>query len=329
MADLDSDGYPEIITANDGLLDYTVSTLRNNQDGTFAAPVSYPLFSMGTDKEFLHPQSLVTADINGDSHLDVVVANEAARQNPNFLSIFLNDGLGSGGLMGVSQLNTFGYSFDCSGRNLAALDLDGDSDTDLVTVTELQFLNVSLNRGDGTFEDPSVTPDSLSRPTSLVTADFDGDADIDVMSMDESTFLYLYRNQGDGTFAEVESVYITGSLRPEALAAADYNGDTFVDVAVALSTSFHGDSPRLRIFLNDGDGNFTADQAGSETPVSKDVLTYPQAIETADLDGDSRPDLAVADGTTGYLVVFFNETDSPTPPTPTPPPVEVEDWGRY
>jgi hypothetical protein len=61
--DLDGDGHLDLEAVFGG----EVAVLLGNGDGTFAAPVDYPVPSQ--------PQSLVVADVNGDQLLDVVTTN--------------------------------------------------------------------------------------------------------------------------------------------------------------------------------------------------------------------------------------------------------------
>jgi hypothetical protein len=65
---------------------------------------------------------------------------------------------------------------------------------------------------------------------------------------------------------------------------ADFDGDGKPDLAVA-----HGDSGKVDVLLNQGNGTFTALSTYA-------VGMYPRSLSAADLDGDGKPDLAVATG---------------------------------
>lgn len=75
--DMDSDLYPDLITANYKMS--TLSILKNNRDGTFGDAVNYP-----SEKG---PNSISLGDIDGDGDLDVIVTNGPGGS----LSIFINN----------------------------------------------------------------------------------------------------------------------------------------------------------------------------------------------------------------------------------------------
>src|SRR5690242_12962007 len=80
VADVNGDGFPDLITANGG--DGSVSLLSNDGHGGFASAVSY---AAGTD-----PVAVAVADLNGDGFPDLVVADMRA----NSVQVLLNDGHG-------------------------------------------------------------------------------------------------------------------------------------------------------------------------------------------------------------------------------------------
>ena len=330
LADLDGDTHPEIITINDSLVDYTVGTLPNNGDGTFGAATLYPLYSLVAGAtEYTHPQAVTTADLNGDGYPDVVVSNESPQPGPNFANIFMNDGTGSGGLLPVSKLDLHRFTADSSGRNLVAADLDGDSDVDLVSVTDFRPLSGSFNQGGGVFAE-AVAINGFSQSTSVAGADFDNDGDIDIASTNSSNFTFVFLNAGDGSFGFPDDYPPPWDRRPEVLTPVDIDGDGHLDLAVATTSVAAYDSPGIAIYLNNGDGTFRLEDQGVGLPSSADLILFPEAIESGDLDGDGADDLVVADSMNGNLVVFFNETETPPPaPTPTPDPLAVPEWGRY
>jgi hypothetical protein len=330
LADLGGDTYPEIISVNDSLVDYTVGTLPNNGDGTFGAATLYPLYSLVAGAtQYTHPQAVTTADLNGDGFPDVIVSNESPQPGPNFANIFMNDGTGGGALLAGSQVNLLRSTADSSGRNLVAADLDGDSDIDLASVTDFRPLSVSFNQGGGVFAD-AVALNGFSQSTSMVGADFDNDGDLDLASANGSNMLFVFLNEGDGTFAFPPYFQPPWDRRPELLTPADIDGDGNIDLAVATTSVATDDSPGVAIYLNNGEGSFRLEAQGVGLPSFADRILFPEAIESGDLDGDGTTDLVVADGMNGDLVVFFNETETPPPaPTPTPDPLAVPEWGRY
>jgi CotH protein/lamin tail-like protein/VCBS repeat protein len=308
LGDLNDDDYLDIVTVNDSLVDYTISTLPNNQDGTFGAPTHYPLYSIDdASKEILHPQSVVAADINGDGWVDVVVSNQSPQVFENSLGIFLNDG--TGGLLPVSQLDIHRFSLSAFGQNLLAEDLNGDLDVDLVATTDFRPLSVSINLGGGTFAPAVGTPGGITRSASIMAADLDNDGDVDLAGVDgKSSFFHVYLNEGDGTFANAAWFETPSGGSPAVITAGDWDRDGDNDIAVAA----HGENPGVTIFLNDGSGVFSLGESEVELPPSADNIAYPEAIVSGDLDSSGTPDLVVADGISGNLVVFFNQIQRTT-----------------
>ena len=71
-ADLDGDGHPDLIAANDSL--NTLSVLLGNGDGTFRPKVDYDVT--------YRPEAIATGDLNGDGHPDVVDDIRCAVRTP-------------------------------------------------------------------------------------------------------------------------------------------------------------------------------------------------------------------------------------------------------
>ena len=113
MADLDEDGFPDVVTAN--RLSRNLSVLLGNGDGSFQAAQRLAMDDS--------PASVAVSDLNLDGHLDLVTANATFDLGS---SIFLGNGDG-----------TFAppQSFDVNRRpaSIAVADLNLDGLPDLVT----------------------------------------------------------------------------------------------------------------------------------------------------------------------------------------------------
>ncbi len=83
IGDLNGDGKPDLVTANQGLFVSTVSVLFNNGDGTFQTSHDYDTGG--------NPGSVAIGDLNGDGKPDVATANSAE----DTVSVFANSGDGS------------------------------------------------------------------------------------------------------------------------------------------------------------------------------------------------------------------------------------------
>jgi hypothetical protein len=122
----------------------------------------------------------------------------------------------------------------------------------------------------------------------LASADFnaDGSADLAVMDSTAKTLAILL-SDGTGHFVAAPGSPIHLDGTPANVVAADVNGDGRPDLVVPVAeTSGHG----LEILLGDGAGGF-AQAPGSPVPIlAGDAIS----VAVVDLDGDGRPDLAVA-----------------------------------
>lgn len=180
---------------------------------------------------------------------------------------------------------SLGFKMESSG-SVAAGDLDLDGAQDLVTSTYGGTVSVLLGNGDGTF---GVNRDyGAGGRGALAIGDLNGDGKPDlalVTSNDpEPGSVLVMLGNGDGTFGpstNVASLAGSGGW----LAITDLNGDGELDLAV---TSRAGDvlNYRVSVLLGYGDGTF-----GPKT----DVATFGSgSLAIADLNGDGKPDLVVA-----------------------------------
>lgn len=159
-------------------------------------------------------------------------------------------------------------------------DVNGDQFADMLVLNQSQStLTVLLGRGDGTFDRrPAVLTTSL--PTAMAIGDFTDDQrpDVAVLSGAGAT-LAVHVNDGSGGFgvAQMLNIGVVG----EGIVSAYFDGDPCADLVIA-----HRYAYRLTHLRSLGDGSF-------EVAATFDTPHYPWSIETADVNGDSRPDIGV------------------------------------
>ncbi|HEX9161104.1 MAG TPA: VCBS repeat-containing protein, partial [Thermoanaerobaculia bacterium] len=90
-------------------------------------------------------------------------------------------------------------------------------------------------------------------------------------------------------------IALPSGFRPTGIAVADFNGDGFVDVALT------GESERLLVFLGDGRGGL------HPAPESARAGKQPAAVVAADVNGDRKMDLVVANHDTDHLTILYGD----------------------
>ncbi len=285
IGDLNGDGKPDLAVANSN--SNTVSVFLNKGNGIFAPQVTYPTGHP--------PTSVAIGDLNGDGKPDLVVTNDNDHYDTiGTVSVFINKGNG----IFAPKVD---YTTGVNPHAIAIGDLNGDGKPDLaVTNMGSNTISVFLNKGNGTFA-PKVDYITDRAPDSVAIGDLNGNGkpDIAVTNIFSNT-VSIYLNKGNGTFASKVD-YPTG-IGPDSVAIGDLNGDGNPDLAVA---NFGADtvSNTVSVFINKGNGTFAS-------KVDYHTGAFPQAIAIGDLNGDGKPDLAVANeyfNTISTVSVFLNK----------------------
>lgn len=191
---------------------------------------------------------------------------------------------------------------------LAYADLNGDAILDRVTSVRpngfpLDRLAFHPGLGDGTFgsflESPIEIPGTDGVVGVVVATDLDRDglADLVVWAQDS---LVVVRQPEPGTLVVASASTVQDSrFFRTALLVEDVTGDGYPDVIV---TQYDGGSGELRVFINDGAGNFAT------TPVLSGS-SDPWNFSVGDLDGDGIQDLIVGNRISQDLDLFISQGD--------------------
>jgi len=241
----------------------------------------------------LAPVAIVVADFNGHGNLDIAIANRTS----NDVSVLL--GKGNGTFSPQVKYATGGTAPVA----IAAADLNGDGKLDLVVVNNSSNnISVLLNTGTGTFK-AAVKYNVGHSPTAVAAGDITGDdlPDLAVTNSADNTVSILH-NSGTGTFTTTETAGT--DLNPSDVVIADFNGDGLNDLAV---TNQGGND--VSILLNQGGGSFGSPAnyclPGNLGNCNSVGAISPVSLVAVDLNGDNKPDLAVA-SLAGYVSTLIN-----------------------
>jgi hypothetical protein len=188
--------------------------------------------------------------------------------------------------------------------SVAIADVNGDGKPDLIIANEQQSktdpagsISVMLGKGNGTFRAAVNYSSGGESAYSIVVADVNGDGKLDLvvangcLGSDCSTgSVGVLLGKGDGTFEKVRT-YSSGaaSVFGSHVAVGDLNGDDKLDLAVATTGSTCCSEGFVGVLLGNGDGTFR--KAKMYSTGGFDAIGW---VEIADLNGDKKPDLVVA-----------------------------------
>jgi len=302
IGDLDGDGKPDLAVVNYGSTTVSVfrntSTLGSITTGSLAAKVDFATAN--------NPQSVAIGDLDGDGKPDLVVANYGFAS----VSVFRNTST-IGSITTGSFAAKVNFATGSQPWSVAIGDLDGDGKPDLavtnsgsVTVSVIRNTSVSGSITTGSFEAKvDFTTGTIPRSVAIGDLDGDGKPDLVVANNTFSTLSVLRNTSTSGSITTgsfATKVDFTAGTGPTFVAIGDLDGDGKPDLAVTNNSS-----ATVSVFRNTStSGSITTGSFASKVDFT--TGTTPTSVVIGDIDGDGKPDLAVANYGSNTISVLGN-----------------------
>lgn len=299
--DFNGDGFTDVIVSN--RMSDTVTALRNDGMGDFSffPPLTLPVGAV--------PVDIAVGDLNDDSFLDIVTANQA----DNGVTILLGTG---GGMFGPPDAEP-------TGLEPSALIIDNFSPAPGLEIAV-------TNKGDGTIAiienaglfavrtTSTVPVGNGSLPDDIDSGDVDGDKDIDIVASDQSTgqsptgsggSVAVLRRDPTSNTGFAAPVHVPVGAMPTSVALTDTDGDGDLDIAVVAQDEMRGGGDIVQLVRNDfvpQDGQLVFAQ-WIGVPQEND----PNFVLPADVNNDALDDLITLNTIVGGMLrgVSTSEVD--------------------
>ncbi|MDB5388886.1 MAG: vcbs repeat-containing protein, partial [Planctomycetaceae bacterium] len=217
------------------------------------------------------PANSYLADVNGDGNLDLIYAASSS------VSVALGNGNGTFGAQRAFEMGS-------SSTGMVIADFNGDGRPDIASSSYFGAnVTIMLGNGDGTFT-LKGSVGVPSRTNALAAGDVNGDGKPDIVDANYNNGnVSVLLGTGTGNFTIESGSFGVGS-RPTSIVLTDLDGNGSLDIVTANVLSNN-----VSVLLGNGSGSFNA-AIGSPFAVENS----PASVAVADVNGDGKPDLVVA-----------------------------------
>ncbi|MFG0275297.1 MAG: FG-GAP-like repeat-containing protein, partial [Phycisphaerales bacterium] len=283
IGDIDDDGHPDVVVVS--LSDGRVAWYRNN-------PATQNRFGVASfiDLAASGPLGVDIGDVDGDGHLDVVVASTLG----SAVYWYEHNGAATPGF--TRRTVVAGLP---GASSVTIVDLDDDGDNDILS-TARTGARVTWHENLGgvipTFAARTIDG-ALPGATDVEVADMDGDGDLDIVATGQTAGEVRWYEREPGLPAVfTQHQLLTSGGGAYALALGDLNADGAADIVVAERSA-----NEVTMRRNDG----AADPAFIETTIA--TQPTPTALDIVDLDGDGDLDVLAVSLQAGLAAWYAND----------------------
>ncbi len=302
VGDLNADGHTDLAVASNGTSDPA-------DDGVVVLPGPLPAPTVpgspervGGSVSFptgMFPTAVAIGDLNNDSRPDLVVTNGGS----NTVSVLLRDP--STPTRTLDFQPAVDYGTGDTPIALALADLNHDGFDDIVVANQNgNSISVLFGKADapGTFEQKVDYELFHGFPDSVAIGDLNGDGNPD-LAVAHGAGVSVLLGSRDGTFQDPVDAEGAIGTKIQSVAVADLNLDGRADLALGLSAAGPGD-PNISVLPGRSDGTF---------PTHTDYVAggAPSWVAVGKLDGDDKPDLALA-GDGSWVLLNQTSVDEET-----------------
>ncbi len=342
-ADMDDDGYDDIITATYG--GSRIKIYRSGNGG-----VSYTENTIST---FTRPKYILAEDVNDDSKIDIIVGGGSGvyefavyYQGTNYLTYtkhtitqavidpmaftpfdsdndddidFMVAGTAGSQLVLINttdkDIPTHKVRWIEDGgikdiRGMDSKDMDGDGDLDIVFVAYgTGWVGWMENDGspfNGAGDVHRIG--SLGNPIEVMVADVDGDDDDDIVALSSGGVAYWWENINDPFDTWPGSVIATGIPSAHSLFVGDFTGDGKADIVTSSARGYYGGEVRIYKCPSNPKSTWPMNRIMSG-------ISYMARIWADDMDLDGDLDVLACYGSygSGTAVYYKNPTGTKDP----------------